>query len=117
MKAKLKASSLIETIVAMVIILLVFGIVMSFYSSQLKSVNQSNILRAHYLLNKVSSQDDLKNTYSNEELIIQSFIIRKTVTSYNKRSLYLVNYEYIDSSKNVILSKRKIVLIKDTQLL
>ena len=114
MNSKLKASTLIETIIAMVIILIVFGIIMNFYSGQIKSFNNSSKIKAYYILNKVSSNDLNKKSFSDEEFRIESFLIRRTIISYNnKESLYLLNYECLDTNQNILLQRKKVVLIKN----
>lgn len=111
MKKKIKASTLIEAIVALVIIMLVFSIIMSFYLGQIKSSSQLNKLNIHFLMNKIANQEDDLNRYNDNEYKFESFVIKKTVSQYKDyENLYLLEYECLDTNKTIILQKRKVIL-------
>lgn len=111
MKNKLKASTLIESIVALVIIMLVFSIIMSFYLKQVKSFSQINKLNIHFVLNKIVAQEDITQRYENAEYKFESFVIKKTVSQYeNKDALFLLKYECLDNKQTLLMQKRKVLL-------
>ena len=93
MKKRLAASTLIESIVALMIIMLVFGIIMNFYSRHINGMSKINKLDIYFSLTKFIESEDSSQLYENEE------------------NLYLLNYECIDTCTNkVVLQKRKVLL-------
>lgn len=111
MKKKLRASTLIEAIVALVIIMLVFSIIMNFYLRQVKSSSQLNKLNIHFILNKIVNNEDVEQLYNDTEYKFESFMIKKTVSQYkNKENLFLLKYECLDTNKTILLQKRKVML-------
>ncbi len=80
---KLKASTIIETIVAMTIIMISFGVVVALIIGN--SRNSSRLrLNAYLLCEDIKSETKMLNTYINEDFEYENLVIYKSVLGYNE---------------------------------
>lgn len=84
LNARVKASTLLEVIVAMVIILIVFTLAIGIYNNVLSSGNsarktQMNALMAHLMIKSINEQN-----WNDQEILQDRITFRKTVLPYEK---------------------------------
>ncbi len=110
MRKAIKASSIIETIIAMVIIVIIYGIVLNFYLGQSKKSHQYNMLNIHFELKKYIETDIKEGNFEANEFRINSFIIEKTVSNHEGfENVILIKYMCKDNNRT-IAEKKKIVI-------
>ncbi|MDF2456906.1 MAG: hypothetical protein K0R51_2899 [Cytophagaceae bacterium] len=111
LSVRLKASSLIETIVAMMIVMLVFFVAMSIYVNVLRNgITLSEISAAQQL--QVLAEETVKNkSYFNENLVLETLTITKNCASYNSSTeLFLLDLEAKDKSGRTVATRKELIL-------
>jgi hypothetical protein len=108
---KWKASSLIEVIVAMVVMVITFGIGMMIYHNILNSgINLQNI-KAEMLLSKVSEETSLLKSYFDEDIIEGELLVRKKVGKYtDNASLLLVEIQVYSKDEKLLAEGNYLIL-------
>lgn len=79
---KLPASTLVEVLVSMVLIMIAFGLGLSVYFSILNSDSNRLELEASLLLNEVVEETHLRQSWFNETIQLDVFTIEKTLSPY-----------------------------------
>lgn len=79
---KIPATTLIETIVSMVIIMLVFGIAMLIFVNVIRTDNIVQRTEVFFKMNEILFETKQKKEFTNEIFIYESFEIRRTIKSY-----------------------------------
>ena len=101
---KLHASTLIEVLIAMVIIVVVFGIANMIFLNIQKSTNTGIKIAASLELDKIAAETHRNFTYMDEEYKLDRFTIIKKVSNYNKaEELRQLNFEVLDAEGKIIL--------------
>ncbi len=79
---KLKASTLMESLIAMVIIVVCMGVSAMIYSNVLDSDKQRIQLKAYMLLNTEAIQTKTEKSFIDSEKLVGDWTIKKTVELY-----------------------------------
>ncbi|WP_205511069.1 hypothetical protein [Longitalea arenae] len=110
---RLAAATIIETIVAMVIILVVFGITTSvLVQTSVRSFSIKKI-KAAQLINTCFIKTTNEKAFMNEEIVMEEFVIRKEVQNYkDNEQLLAVTIIVSDNSKNELLSEQRLIRAK-----
>src|ERR1700741_2419287 len=109
--AKLKGSTLVEIMIAMVIILFCTTLATVIYLNILKSQNTGEKLRAFYVLKKAAETAENKTDFMDSELKENGFTIRKICKSYkNNPSLIEIRLTATNEEGKVLIYMNKIVL-------
>lgn len=113
---KVKASSLVEVIVALVIITVSFAVcVVVFTQTGFSSYNRyenkgTEILHAYVYKTR------LNKNFGNEKTKMESYWIKRTVTPYNNlHNLLLIEFEIADLSNRVFKKEKLLVLNEDVE--
>jgi len=97
---KLKAVSIIESLVALVILSITFGVGMMVYFNVLTNSAIPVRIKAIIIAEKVAHQTKVDKRYLNERLNIQNLHFNKTVKKYNYgESIYWLNIEVYQNKK------------------
>jgi len=109
LKGRVRASTLVEVIVSMVIIVVVFGIAMMIYTNVLRVSLSAKKIRAQALL-----QETILNAAHNAQNTTQSFNlgdfrIEQQVTAYNS-SLTTIHLTAYDQNQQKVAELQKIIL-------
>ncbi len=112
MHGRIEASSLVETVVAMIIILSVFGISMMVYMNVVKTgINLSN-LNASLQLNELAEKTKKEKLYVDQTIESKGFSIQKKITKYNHdENLLLLEITAKDNGDKILASRKEIILI------
>ena len=107
------ASTLIEVMVAMIIVMISFGIAMVIYINVTRSDNQVQKLRAQLLLNETAIKTKIENSFVDATMEVESISIIKTIDSYEGSSiLNLLLLEAFDIDGKKIAERKELVIIK-----
>ena len=110
---KIKASTLIEVLVAMIIIMISFGIAMAIYMNVSLSDHLVQKLKAELLLNETAIETKAANSFIDEKTGSDKISINKTVTSYNGiPELHLLMLEAFDVNGKKISERKELVIVK-----
>ncbi|OFY26027.1 MAG: hypothetical protein A2275_05835 [Bacteroidetes bacterium RIFOXYA12_FULL_35_11] len=110
---KLHASTLIEVLIAMVIIVVVFGIANMIFLNIQKSTNTGIKIAASLELDKIAAETHRNFTYMDEEYKLDRFTIIKKVSNYNKaEELRQLNFEVLDAEGKIILERKELIRIR-----
>ena len=110
---KIKGSTLIEVLVAMIIVMVSFGIAMAIFMNISSSGNHAQQLKAQLLLNKAAIRTKAENSFIDEISEGESIIINKTVTSYNGiPGLNLLLLQAFDINGKKIAERKELVIVK-----
>src|SRR5688572_7097098 len=80
---RIPGATLIEVIVALVIIMIIFGIAMMIYINVLNSSTSAGVANANLLLKEISEETIVTKRYFDEQINNNELIIVKSVKKYN----------------------------------
>ena len=84
-----KASTILEVVVSMVIIIIVFGIAMMIYANVTRMSLSGQKIKAHAVLSQIMKDMDKAESSSNQELLIGGFTIERSVKPYAENNRLL----------------------------
>lgn len=97
----LKASTLIETLAASVIIAISFGIGTMVYFNVLVSSKSISKERANYLMQSVMNESIKFDKLGDETIVLEGLTIDKSVSSYREPDLYKIELTTTENSKGL----------------
>ncbi|MDQ3192428.1 MAG: hypothetical protein M3Q58_12615 [Bacteroidota bacterium] len=110
---KIKASTLIEVIVALIIVMISFGIAMAIYVNVTYSDNQIQKLKANLILNETAIKTTNENSFIDEKTEVDGISVVKTVHSYEGiQGLNLLLLEAFDVNMKKIAERKELVIVK-----
>jgi len=109
----LKASTLLESLIAMIIIVVCFGVATMIYSNVLDSDKQRLQLKAILVLNQEAIETKIEKKFLESEKQIGDWTIRKTVEKYPQtENVYSISLSVIDRNGKVIATHNELMLIE-----
>ncbi|MCK4661790.1 MAG: type II secretion system protein [Bacteroidales bacterium] len=109
----LKGSTIIEVIVAMMLIMLCYGIITVIFLNIKKTGNNRLKLNAYLLIEHVIQETNKEKSFFDEDYEYDNLIIYKTVSKYQKsEDLKEICFEANNKDGNIIIEKKYIVLVK-----
>lgn len=106
-KGMLTASTLLETLIAMVIILVVFTLAIGIYNHVLSYTPTARYEQAKTLCNGVIEQSIMEENWTDAESMQDSILLKKTVLPYEKYAdLVLITVTAVEQEKQIGLCKR-----------
>ncbi len=110
---KLKASSLIEVMVALIIVMVCFGIAMIIYLNVSQSDRQLQRLKGKLILNEIAIKTKNENSYIDDKIEFESINVNKTINPYNGiPGISLLLLEAYDLNGNKIVERKELVIVK-----
>ncbi|MBA3971409.1 MAG: hypothetical protein H0X46_04580 [Bacteroidetes bacterium] len=110
---KLKAATLIESLIAMVIIVVCMGVGIMIYSNVLDSDKQRMRLKSYLLLDKESEKTKVKKSYLDDEMRSGDYTVKKILTKIPEtENLYELALTVLNQEGNII-GKRKELIISE----
>lgn len=108
---KLQASTLVEVIVAMLIILICFGLALTAIDSNSKSINTKVLILAHQTVLKEKQLTIKEKRYLDEEFTVGNLRIQKTILEYPASAeLKELQIQAFDVDGNLLLSNRELII-------
>lgn len=110
LKQSVKASSVLESLVALTILLAVFGFAISFFVQV--SLNSKSLLqvKAEGMLDRYMQSTKIKSEYDDEITTLQEFSIKKTVVKSGKDgSIMRIYYSVYDSNGKFLFERKEII--------
>lgn len=108
---KLSASSVLEVVIAMVIIIVVFGITMMLYANVTKSVLSVQQLRAQAILKELFTEKSNANDFSNNTFVIQDISVTQTTENFKTdNDLVIVKLEAFDLNNKSLATISKVMM-------
>ena len=107
---KVNASSLFETIVALMVIMIVFGIAMTIYVNVMNNSTSLSELKASLKLDELARETKEKKSYFDETIEDESTLIEKKVKKYNdKEGLLLLDIQAFDKTNKRLADRKEIM--------
>lgn len=114
---KIKASSLIEVVVAMVIIVMILGIAATIYFQVSASTNLLRKVQATLILDSIAHATDLNQTFYDETINLNGiYKIEKKIISYQSSvNLIELNLSIYDPEKGLIATRKQLINVSDDE--
>ncbi|MGQ0827042.1 MAG: type IV pilus modification PilV family protein [Bacteroidota bacterium] len=110
---KLKASTLVESLIAMVILVVCLGVGTMIYTNVLDSGKQRKRLKALFLINKESMEIKSGKDFLDTEKQIGDWTIKRTVEKFDQaENLYKLELSVIDQNKKTIAVHNELILVE-----
>jgi ABC-type lipoprotein release transport system permease subunit len=107
---RLKASTLIESLISMVLIVVCFSVAVMIYISVVDNDKQRIKLKATLMLNEQVLQIKKEKNYLDDEKTINNWIIKKTVEHYAETSnVYRLSIVVIDKEGKTIAIRNELI--------
>lgn len=114
MKTRLRASTLVETIVAMVIIMICSGIGLDLFSNISRDVNDELRIEAEIRINSLAAQTKLNKDFRNTIIESADMRLERSVSQYqNKKRLGILLIEAYSLNGRKICASREIVEVNN----
>ena len=111
---QMKAATLVETIVSLIIIMIVFSIGMIIFNRVIFSGNQFQQLQIHLLMKKIAIETKTNNRYFDETFSKDQYIIEKKITKYkNTEFIYHLQLISYSNSNKKVGSYNELIIIDD----
>lgn len=110
---KVEASTLVEAIIAMLIITIAFSMALVLMLNLSKNSNNSLKTKAYILANDVLVKTKSENTYFDQEFEYGNITIKKTIVEYeNNEELFQLNVSAFDSRNYKLFEQNELIIIK-----
>jgi hypothetical protein len=110
---KLKATTLMESLVAMIIIVVCFGVATMIYSNVLDSDKQRLQLKAMLLLNQQSIEIKKEKKFIDGEEVNGEWTIKRSIEHYQQsENLYQLTLSVIGKEENIIAKRNELIIIE-----
>lgn len=107
---KIKASTIVETIVAMVLILFIAGLISVLVNNSARQ-NKTRTLLALSRIKAIHTETMNINSFEDDFFEYDDMYVEKLVETYKKQNdIYFIVYEAYDLQKNEIVKLEKLVL-------
>lgn len=108
---QLKGSTLIESLIAMIIIVLSIGISAMIYSSILSSDKEFIKLKANKLIDAEAATTKAQKLFIDSEIKVNELIIQKKVSLYTEtENLYRISFLVTDANGNAIVTRNELLI-------
>lgn len=112
--SKVKASTLVETIIAMLIVTIAFSLALLLMLNISKNSNNSLKTKAYILANNVMVQTKAERSYLDQDYNYGNIIIKKTVSEYEKNEeLFQLNVSAYDSRNHKLFEQNELIIIEN----
>jgi Tfp pilus assembly protein PilE len=113
LNGRVKASTILEVIISMIIIVIVFGIAMMIYTNVLRLSLSTKKLRAQALLQETMLKAEQTTANTTQSLTTDDLRIEQEVSAYNKESnLTLIHLTAYDQNQQKIAELQKVIVTK-----
>jgi len=110
---KVRASTLVETIVAMLIITFVFSIGFLIIMNLSKNSNNSLKTKAYFLTNEILVSTKSKKQFFDQDFDFGNITIKRTVSEYqNNEELYQLNLKALDLNNHKLFEQNELLIIE-----
>jgi Tfp pilus assembly protein PilV len=110
---RLKASTLMESLIAMVILVLCLGIATMIYSTVLTSDRERKQLTASMIANEEVIRVKAEKDFLDSEYEVNGYIIKKEVEKYEQtENLYLLSIVVLNAERKTIYTRKELLIIE-----
>ncbi|MDR3678549.1 MAG: hypothetical protein P4L41_01205 [Flavipsychrobacter sp.] len=111
-KAEIKASTILEVVIAMVLIVVVFSIAMMIFANVTSSSLSVKKIRAQAILHEALLNAEKSTDPTSQSLNVEDFRIEQEIKPYNQMSqLYEIHLTAYDGNQQKITELEKVILI------
>ena len=111
MRKKLKGSTLVEALVAMIIVMLALGVFTTVYVNVLKSGDRHRKLQAGLLLDKIALEAKQNRLLLDAEYKTEEFVIQKKVEVYGgAEGLLSLSLKAFDKNEKLMAVRNELIL-------
>jgi len=113
LSSTLKASTLVESLIAMVILVVCLGIGTMVYSNVLSSDKERKQLHATLLANEEAIKIKSEKNYLDAEEKSGDWTLKKTIEKYDQtENLFSLSIVVLDGDRKIILIRRELILVE-----
>ena len=110
---KIKASTLVEAIIAMLIVTIAFSLALMLMLNISKNSNNSLKIKAYILANDIMVKTKSEKLYFDQEFDYGNITIKKTVIEYeNNEELFQLNVSAFDSRNHKLFEQNELLIIE-----
>ncbi|HET6227840.1 MAG TPA: hypothetical protein VFF27_16265 [Bacteroidia bacterium] len=111
---QLKASTLIESLIAMVLLVVCLGIGTMVFSNVLTSDKERKQLHAALLANEATIKMRKKHDFLDGEEKAGDWTIKKTIEKYtNTENLFLLSIAILDRENKIVLIRKELMIVEE----
>ncbi len=110
---KIKGATLIESLIAMLIVMLCFGIAITVYVNVISSGNQLQKLKSELLLKQIAVQTKNAGVFLDEKMTLDGIVVQKKIVPYNGlKHLIHLNLKAYSSSEKLLSEYNELVPVQ-----
>ena len=116
LETRVKASTVLEVIVSMVIIITVFGVAMMIYANVTRMSLSNQKIKAEAVLSQVIKDMDKVELSSDQQSVIEGLSVERSVKSYSENNKLLqVDLKAYDQNHQLLAELHQLVIKSDEQ--
>lgn len=101
---------MIESLIAMVVVMLCFGIATTVYVNVISSGNQLMKLRSELLLKRIALESKRDGLFLDEKITVDEITVQKKVTPYNgSKNLVQLNLQAFSNTEKILSEYNELV--------
>lgn len=113
MTKKIKGATLIESLIAMVIVMLCFGIATTVYVNVISSQNQFQQFKSEVLLKRIASETKDGYLFLDEKIIMDEIVVQKTIIQYGgMKHLVQIKLQAYNNAEKLLSEYNELVAIQ-----
>ncbi len=110
LETKVNASTLLEVVIAMVIIILVFGMAMMIYTNVLRLSLSAKKIKAQAILQDIALKTEQTRDYTTRSIAVDDFRIEQEVQAFNNDTLLnRIHLTAYDANQRLITELQKVI--------
>ena len=116
LETRVKASTVLEVIISMVIIIAVFGVAMMIYANVTRMSLSSQKIKAEAVLSQIMKDMDKAELSSDQQSVIDGFTVERSVKLYMENNKLLqVDLKAYDQNHQILAELHQLVIKSDEQ--
>jgi hypothetical protein len=112
---RIKASSIIEVVIAMVLIVFVLGIALMIYTNVLRFSLSAPQIKAGFLLQQILIQEENKSHISDQHIQLEEFSVEEQLSPYINTGLIDIHLTAFDINHQKLAEVRKLIIKRNDQ--
>lgn len=114
LKQKIKASTLVETIVAMLVVTFVFTIAFATIAGLSKNSNNSLKTKAYFVSQEVWVKTKTEKEFFDQDFVFGNITVKRTVKEYQKYDeLFQLSIETFDSNNHKLFEQNELIILEN----
>lgn len=114
LRKKITASTLIESLIAMVVVMISFGVATTIYLNVMGAGKEQQKLKSRLIVEQLAFEAKKKHLFIDEKLSVGGFVVEKKVSHYKgKDNLVCLQFIVLDGNEKVMTRYNELIPVQN----